>query len=131
MNREIINSHFTQGTQGNHRFLGTQNSSTFYDSGIPWNIVYGSGDIAGTIVKDDIALGDFILKNHIFGVAHTEGTNFASQPFFAFDGIMGFAKQASQAYQISRIEASNYDLSSSPCLGRELYLPLSLWHPKA
>ncbi|KAJ8496882.1 hypothetical protein ONZ45_g12290 [Pleurotus djamor] len=76
---------------GNHLFLGNQSSVTFNDSGIPWQITYGTGAVSGTIVKDNVNIAGLALDDHIFGVATLESNEFAGDNV-AFDGLLGTAR---------------------------------------
>jgi hypothetical protein len=77
--------------QGNHTFLGAQSSSTFKDTKTPFQVTYGSGEVAGDIVTDDISVAGLALTGHTFGVATTESVDF-SDDSTPFDGLMGLAK---------------------------------------
>jgi len=93
------------GDCGNHQFLGPLNSSTFQDSGTPWNIQYGLGSASGTIVKDNLVLAGLSLPGHVFGVASQESVQF-SDPSTPFDGILGLAKSTiSEQQTLTPIEA--------------------------
>lgn len=77
----------TGGAQGcgNHLFLGTQSSSSFVDSQNPFQVTYGSGAVAGTIVTDSVSVAGLALNNHTFGTAQQETVQFTGAPF---DGLM-------------------------------------------
>ncbi|THG95238.1 hypothetical protein EW026_g6382 [Hermanssonia centrifuga] len=79
------------GGCGNHTFLGTQSSSTFVDSGKPFAVTYGSGNVAGDIVTDNINVAGLALNAHTFGVATSESVDFSSDQT-PFDGLMGLAQ---------------------------------------
>lgn len=81
------------GDCGKHTFLGTQSSSTFQDSGAPFSVQYGSGEVSGTIITDDVDLGGLPLKGHTFGVATTESVDFSSDTT-TFDGLIGLAQSS-------------------------------------
>lgn len=70
---------------GNHLFLGKQSSSSFVDTQSPFSVTYGSGQVIGTIVTDDVSVGGLALKTHTFGTAQQETTQFTQAPF---DGLM-------------------------------------------
>jgi len=76
----------------NHKTLSAASSSSFVDSGTPFNVTYGSGSVAGTIVTDNVVLAGLALPGHTFGVAHTESTDFSASTI-TFDGLMGLAQQ--------------------------------------
>jgi hypothetical protein len=73
-----------------HASLSQENSSTFVDTGKPWNITYGSGDVAGNIVTDTVVIANLSLTSHNFGVARRESDDFASYDT-PYDGLMGLA----------------------------------------
>jgi len=79
------------GGCGNHKFLGPKSSATFKDSQQPFNVTYGSGNVAGTIVQDNLKIGNFSLPGHTFGVADLESVQFADNSV-PFDGLMGLAQ---------------------------------------
>ena len=62
---------------GNHTFLGSQSSSSFVDTQQPFQVTYGSGAVAGTIVRDNVKLAGLALNNHTFGTAQQETIQFS------------------------------------------------------
>jgi len=78
-------------TCGNHQFLGTQSSSTFKDSNTQFQVTYGTGNVAGDIVQDNVVLAGLPLNAHTFGVATQESVDFSSDQT-PFDGLMGLAQ---------------------------------------
>jgi len=81
------------GGCGNHIFLGAQGSSSFQDSNQPFQVKYGTGQVSGTIVKDDIVVAGLSLKAHTFGVATVESVEFSANSV-PFDGLMGLAQSS-------------------------------------
>ena len=81
--------------QGTHTFLGTGSSSSFVDTGKPFQVTYGSGAVAGTIVTDNINVAGLALAKHTFGVADEETVDFADDSV-PFDGLMGLAQSVSK-----------------------------------
>jgi len=79
------------GGCGNHQFLGTQSSSSFVDTGDSFQVSYGTGQVSGDIVTDDISIAGLDLADHTFGVATSESVDFSSDAT-PFDGLMGLAK---------------------------------------
>ncbi|KAJ6570184.1 aspartic peptidase domain-containing protein, partial [Mycena vulgaris] len=79
------------GDCGHHKFLGKKSSSSFRDTGKPWNITYGSGDVYGSLVTDHVGFAGLTLQNHTFGVARTESAQFTPNDI-PLDGILGCAK---------------------------------------
>ncbi|KAJ7678515.1 aspartic peptidase domain-containing protein [Mycena rosella] len=77
---------------GNHTFLGEDSSSTFVDTGKPWDITYGSGSASGDLITDTVVLAGMTLVNHTFGVAHKISTSFSGDT--VADGLMGLGKAA-------------------------------------
>lgn len=78
-------------TQGNHVFLGKQSSTSFQDSGNPFQVTYGSGEVQGNIVSDNLNVAGLALDKHVFGVALVESVDFSGDTT-KFDGLMGLAK---------------------------------------
>ncbi|GJJ05817.1 hypothetical protein Clacol_000004 [Clathrus columnatus] len=77
------------GGCGNHQFLGSQSSSSFVASQQPFNVTYGTGNVVGNLVEDNVVLAGLSLPSHPFGVANVESSNFAQA---SFDGLMGLAQ---------------------------------------
>jgi hypothetical protein len=82
------------GGCGNHNFLGTQSSSTFVASNNQFSVTYGTGNVAGVKITDNIAVAGLKLNAHPFGVAQQESVDF-SDDSVPFDGIMGLAQSVS------------------------------------
>lgn len=78
---------------GNHIFLGPKSSSSFVDSKTPFQITYGTGNVSGTVVKDDVSIAGLDLSEHTFGVADVESPEFSSDRV-QFDGLMGLAQSS-------------------------------------
>ncbi|KAL0067841.1 hypothetical protein AAF712_005009 [Marasmius tenuissimus] len=90
---------------GNHNFLGPQSSSSFKDSQQPFQVTYGTGAVAGTIVQDDIVVAGLKLAGHTFGTAQQETQDF-SDDSVPFDGLMGLAQSTlSEQKTLTPIEA--------------------------
>lgn len=64
--------------QGKHTVLGPKSSSSFKSLNKTWSITYGSGDVAGDLVQDNVAFGDLKLTAHKFGVARNESDDFSA-----------------------------------------------------
>ncbi|KAF8525835.1 acid protease [Hysterangium stoloniferum] len=79
------------GGCGQHEFLGKKSSSTFVDTKAPFNVSYGTGNVAGTVIRDNVVLAGLQLTNHTFGTADTESVDFSSDSTL-FDGLMGLAQ---------------------------------------
>ena len=77
--------------QGDHAFLGPQSSTSFEDSGNPFQVTYGSGEVQGNIIRDNLNLAGLALDKHVFGVALVESVDFSGDST-TFDGLMGLAK---------------------------------------
>lgn len=93
------------GDCGNHQFLGATTSSTFQDSTQQFQVTYGTGAVAGTIVQDDITVAGLALTGHTFGVAAEETQDF-SDDSVPFDGLMGLAQSTlSQQGTLTPVEA--------------------------
>ena len=78
-------------TQGSHNYLGSQTSSTFKDSGKTWQIQYGSGQLQGNTVSDNVNIAGLALNNLAFGTALVESSDFTGADF---DGLLGLAKSS-------------------------------------
>ncbi|KAF8802550.1 aspartic peptidase A1 [Phlegmacium glaucopus] len=93
------------GGCGNHNFLGPQSSSSFQDTNGPFSVTYGTGQVSGTIVKDNVVIAGLSLTNHVFGVATEESVDFSSNQV-PFDGLMGLAQSTlSQQNTLTPIES--------------------------
>lgn len=90
------------GGCGNHVFLGTQSSSTFVDTQKPFAVTYGSGNVQGDIITDNLAVAGLALPAHTFGVATTESVDFSSDTT-PFDGLMGLAQSVCTVSQSGRV----------------------------
>ncbi|GAA6011116.1 hypothetical protein JCM10207_005502 [Rhodosporidiobolus poonsookiae] len=78
---------------GNHTFLSPSSSSSFTDTGIPWSVTYGTGDVAGTTVVDDAFIAGMRISQLQFGAVTKESDDF-SDPSVPFDGLMGLARSS-------------------------------------
>ena len=74
--------------------MGAQSSSSFVDTGKQFEVQYGTGEVSGDIVQDDISIAGLALQGHTFGVATTESVDFSSDDT-PFDGLMGLAQSVS------------------------------------
>jgi hypothetical protein len=93
------------GGCGNHTFLGPDSSSTFVDTNQPFSVTYGTGDVSGDIITDNIVVAGLALNAHTFGVATSESDDFSSDSI-PFDGLMGLAKSAlSQQNTLTPVES--------------------------
>jgi hypothetical protein len=93
------------GGCGNHNFLGPNTSSTFNNTGQSFQVTYGTGSVSGTIVTDNVVIGNFSLPAHTFGVANNESVQFSSNAV-PLDGLMGLAQSSlSQQKVLTPIES--------------------------
>jgi hypothetical protein len=67
------------------------------DFEIPFSISEGRGQVSGTVVTDNILVGNLPLDRHTFGVATTESFDFTSNNI-PFDGVMGLAQSVSLCF---------------------------------
>ena len=95
------------GDCGNHTFLGPQSSSTFVDTKAPFAVTYGSGNVAGDIITDNLNVAGLELDAHTFGVATSESVDFSSDTV-PFDGLMGLAQSVSSIFPL-HCKASDAD----------------------
>ncbi|KAJ3512882.1 hypothetical protein NLJ89_g3266 [Agrocybe chaxingu] len=118
------------GGCGNHQFLGPQSSSSFADTGDTFRVTYGTGQVTGNVITDNISIANLTLPGHTFGVTAEESVDFSSNQT-PFDGLMGLAKsdlseqetatpveslakaglipEAITSYKISRLSDNNND----------------------
>jgi hypothetical protein len=75
------------GGCGNHTFIGTNSSSSFNPSQTPFAIRYGTGNVAGFVVQDDVTLAGLALPAHTFGAANVESPEFTADET-DFDGYV-------------------------------------------
>jgi hypothetical protein len=93
------------GGCGNHNFLGPQSSTSFEASEVPFKVTYGTGQVSGTIVQDNINIAGLPLDAHTFGVALEESVDFSGAQT-PFDGLMGLAQSTlSEQQTLTPIEA--------------------------
>jgi hypothetical protein len=93
------------GGCGDHVFLGNDTSSSFVDSGTPFSVTYGTGNVNGTIVQDDVSIAGLVLPAHTFGATTVESPEFSSNKI-PFDGLMGLAQSTlSQQQTLTPVEA--------------------------
>ncbi|RDB25910.1 putative aspartic-type endopeptidase CTSD [Hypsizygus marmoreus] len=93
------------GGCGDHNFLGAEASSSFQDTEQLFQVIYGSGQVSGSIVQDDIVVAGLTLPAHTFGVATLESVEF-SDDITPFDGLMGLAQSTlSQQNTSTPVEA--------------------------
>lgn len=93
------------GGCGNHNFLGPVSSSSFKDSQAPFKVTYGTGQVTGTIVQDNINIAGLALDAHTFGVALVESVEFSGAKT-PFDGLMGLAQSTlSEQQTLTPVEA--------------------------
>ncbi|KAG8696701.1 hypothetical protein FRC09_008314 [Ceratobasidium sp. 395] len=79
------------GGCGTHTFLGNQSSSSFKDLGKTFQVTYGTGQVAGDIITDDVVIAGLKLPAHTFGAATVESVEFSSNDT-PFDGLVGLAQ---------------------------------------
>lgn len=77
-----------------HKTYGEKSSTTLKLTDRPFSIQYGSGNVAGIVVNDDVSFAGFNL-NIEFGLSTLVSNEFA---YFPIDGIMGlgFARGSAQ-----------------------------------
>ncbi|KAA1473450.1 acid protease [Dentipellis sp. KUC8613] len=90
---------------GNHPFLGPKSSTSFREvTGSRWTGSYTTGQMAGTLVTDNVKVGPLVLLNHPFGVAKTLTQEITE---LTCDGIMGLGQSslARQRGQLSIVDS--------------------------
>ena len=68
-------------------------------------MTYGTGNVQGDIIQDDISVAGLALPAHTFGVATAESVDF-SDDSVPFDGLMGLA-QSVRAFPASLLWRTN------------------------
>lgn len=81
------------GDCGKHVPLGSTTSSSFQASNQPFQVTYGTGQVSGFIITDNVLIGDLALDQHSFGVATVESQDFSNDTT-KFDGLMGLAQSS-------------------------------------
>ncbi|CAE6462297.1 unnamed protein product [Rhizoctonia solani] len=79
------------GGCGNHAFLGAKSSTSFKSAGRIFQVTYGTGQVAGDVITDDVVIAGLKLPAHTFGAATVESVEFSSNDT-PFDGLVGLAK---------------------------------------
>ncbi|KAH7341636.1 aspartic peptidase domain-containing protein [Rhizoctonia solani] len=79
------------GGCGNHNFLGAKASTSFKTAGRTFQVTYGTGQVAGDVITDDVVIAGLKLPAHTFGAATVESVEFSSNNT-PFDGLVGLAK---------------------------------------
>lgn len=79
------------GGCGNHNFLGAKSSSSFKAAGRTFQVTYGTGQVAGDVITDDVVIAGLKLPAHTFGAATVESVEFSSNDT-PFDGLVGLAQ---------------------------------------
>lgn len=67
-------------------------------------MTYGTGNVQGDIITDNIVVAGLALNNHTFGVANQESVQFSADSV-PFDGLMGLA----QSVRITFISDNSVD----------------------
>ncbi|CAE7145685.1 unnamed protein product [Rhizoctonia solani] len=57
------------GGCGNHTFLGAKSSTSFKSAGRNFQVTYGTGQVAGDVITDDVVIAGLKLPAHTFGAA--------------------------------------------------------------
>lgn len=78
---------------GAHTRLGSTTSSSFVAGNTPFQVTYGTGNVQGTLVQDNVNIAGLSLAAHSFGVATSESAQFGANSI-PFDGLMGLAKSS-------------------------------------
>jgi len=72
-----------------HQIYNHQKSSTYHKNGTVFKILYGSGPVSGFFSRDDVHLGELILKDYNF--AEVDNVKGLGPAYYIgkFDGILG------------------------------------------
>lgn len=88
-----------------HTTLGTNSSSSFAASQNAFAVTYGTGNVQGVLVQDNVNIAGLQLDAHTFGATTTESNDFAASTI-PFDGLMGLAQSTlSQEGVLTPIES--------------------------
>ncbi|EGG09113.1 uncharacterized protein MELLADRAFT_34629 [Melampsora larici-populina 98AG31] len=88
----------------NHPALNVD-SSTLHITDTKFNVSYGTGNVQGLLVQEDITIGGLLLQHHTFGGVTSASNEFAGSTI-PFDGLMGTAKSSLSSQKvITPIEA--------------------------
>ncbi|KAI1863957.1 uncharacterized protein JN550_009236 [Neoarthrinium moseri] len=71
-----------------HNNFGSEDSKTFKDTGTPFSVEYGSGEVSGEIISDSMKVAGLSVQ-YSFGLTNVTSDQFSS---FPFDGILGLAR---------------------------------------
>mmetsp|Transcript_17170 Transcript_17170/g.52171 ORF Transcript_17170/g.52171 Transcript_17170/m.52171 type:complete len:375 (+) Transcript_17170:38-1162(+) len=74
-----------------HHIYDHSGSETYVENGTAFAIEYGSGPVAGEYSRDDVAIGDLVLKNYLFAEVDDLSGLGAAYALGKFDGILGLA----------------------------------------
>lgn len=89
----VPSSNCTAQACRNHETYGSSDSSTLVFQGRTFSIRYGTGQVAGEVVRDDVSFAGFKV-NIEFGLSNVVSSDFVN---FPIDGIMGLGfPEASQ-----------------------------------
>ncbi|TKY85697.1 hypothetical protein EX895_005237 [Sporisorium graminicola] len=104
-----------------HTQLGGSTSDTYKSLSTSFTITYGTGDVSGHLVTDDVAIAGLALTNYTFAVTTQESADFAGDTV-PFDGLMGLARsELSNAGQPTPIDALyNEGRVQAPVMGYHL-----------
>ncbi|KAI1083922.1 acid protease [Whalleya microplaca] len=83
----VMGSHCTSDACEKHNSFGPDDSKTYKDSGKTYSVGYGSGEVSGDVVSDNISIAG-INVTMPFGVANVTSDQFSQ---FPFDGILALS----------------------------------------
>lgn len=92
-----------------HNTFGPSDSTTYKAVANDFKIAYGTGDVSGMQVTDDIAIAGMKLSM-TFGVANSTSNQFSS---FPIDGILGLNQQQSQTPNFLQVLVSSKVLKAN------------------
>ncbi|KAI1825681.1 aspartic peptidase domain-containing protein [Xylaria intraflava] len=96
-----------------HNTFGPNDSTTYNDTGEPYNVEYGTGSVHGHIAQDTLSLAGLSVT-FPFGVANSTSDQFTQ---FPFDGILGLSTSSdtwlSTVKQAKLIDANIFGVSLS------------------
>ncbi len=82
-----------------HNTFGPEDSTTLKMTKTPWNVTYGTGQVSGVVVSDEVSMAGFTLPLS-FGSASVTSEDFLSYPM---DGILGLGRSKSNVMGVPTV----------------------------
>ncbi|KAI0137291.1 aspartic peptidase domain-containing protein [Xylariales sp. AK1849] len=87
----VMGSGCTSDACTTHNTFGPEDSKTLQDTGTPFSVEYGSGDVSGHVITDSMKVAGMSVT-YSFGLTNVTSSQFTS---FPFDGILGLSRSGS------------------------------------